>query len=126
MMMGPEPRIRILEMSVRFGIYFLFFHSVILITLSSRPSAMIGEADHCARGGTCFCRTVPAPQANSRSLDCEDRPLRGRSFSLGMTDLRGSRLELLHHLHEILEQIMRIMRPGRRLRVVLDAEQREV
>src|SRR5260370_28628479 len=110
MMMGREPRIRILEMSVRFGIYFLFFHSVILITLSSRPSAVIGEADHCARGGTCFCRTVPAPQANSRSLDCEDRSLGGRSSSLGMTELRRSRLKLLHHLHEIFAQIMRVVR----------------
>ena len=46
-----------------------------------------GEADHCARGGTCFSLAVPVAQANSRSLDCEDRPLCGRSSSLGMTEL---------------------------------------
>src|SRR5436853_2959836 len=49
---------------------------------------MIGEADHCARGGTCCSLVlgIPFAPANSRSLDCEDRPLRGRSSSLGMTE----------------------------------------
>src|SRR5215470_14501577 len=32
----------------------------------------------------------------------------------------------LHHLHEILEQVMRIVRAGRGFGVVLDAEQRQV
>src|SRR6266446_5756449 len=32
---------------------------------------------------------------------------------------------LLHHLHKILEQIMRVMRSRRRLRVILHAEQRQ-
>lgn len=40
-----------------------------------------------ARGGTCFSPAVPALQANSRSLDCEDRSLYGPSSSLGMTEL---------------------------------------
>jgi hypothetical protein len=33
---------------------------------------------------------------------------------------------LLHHLRELLEQIVRIMRPRRGLRVILHAEQRQV
>src|SRR5207237_9448991 len=37
-----------------------------------------------------------------------------------------SPLPLLHHLHEILEQIMRVVWAGAGLRVVLDAEQRQV
>ena len=64
-------------------------------TLSSRPSAMIGEAGHSARGGTlrqaqgrlCCLPAASMAPANSRSLDCQDRPLRGRSSSLGMTEL---------------------------------------
>src|SRR5258708_28497649 len=36
--------------------------------------------------GPAVLPAVPAPQANSRSLDCEDRSLRGRSSSLGMTE----------------------------------------
>src|SRR5207244_3565197 len=49
---------------------------------------MIGEADHSARGGTCcsLVLIIPFAPANRRSLDCEDRPLRGRSSSLGMTE----------------------------------------
>jgi len=41
MMMGPEPMIRILEMSVRLGI----FYFKTLLNLSSRPSQLSGEAD---------------------------------------------------------------------------------
>src|SRR4029079_3667415 len=33
---------------------------------------------------------------------------------------------LLHHLHKILKQIMRIMRTRRRLRMILHTEQREI
>src|SRR4051812_24343515 len=64
--------------------------------------------------------------ANSRSLDCEDRPLRRRSSSLGMTELRRSRLELLHHLHKIFEEVMRIVWAGTGFRVVLNAEQWQI
>src|SRR5438105_12587110 len=87
MTMGPEPRMRILQMSVRLGIYLV--DSVIFLTLSSRPSRMIRSANHPARGGTCcsLVLVIPFAPANSRSLDCEDRPLRGRSSSLGMTEV---------------------------------------
>src|ERR1035441_5283903 len=37
-----------------------------------------------------------------------------------------SPLPLLHHLRKFLEQIMRIMRPGRGFRVILHAEQRQI
>src|SRR5262249_40631108 len=37
-----------------------------------------------------------------------------------------SPVELLHHPHKILEQIMRIMRPRRRFRVILHAKQRQI
>src|SRR5260370_21634794 len=39
---------------------------------------------------------------------------------------RYSPFPLLHHLHKILEQIMRIMRPRRGFGVILHAEQRQV
>src|SRR5258706_10987743 len=35
---------------------------------------------------------------------------------------RGMLRSALHQLHEIVEQVMRIVRPGRRLRVILHAE----
>src|SRR5579872_7399719 len=38
----------------------------------------------------------------------------------------ASPFPLLHHLHKILEQIMRVMRPRRGLRVILHAEQRQI
>jgi len=41
---------------------------------------MIRFANHPARGGTC-CSLA---QARSRFLDCEVRPLSGRTSSLGM------------------------------------------
>ena len=51
----------------------------------------------------------------------------GPSASLGMTGLRrGSGFELLHHLHEIFEQVVRIVGAGAGLGVVLDAEERHV
>src|SRR5580700_8695907 len=47
---------------------------------------MSGEADHSPRGVTCCPLASCKLQANSKSLDCEDRPLRARSSPLGMTE----------------------------------------
>src|ERR1700716_3913670 len=85
MMMGPEPRTRIFEMSVRLGIY-----AVLLLNSSKHifePSSLLAGA-----------RQAP----------------------------RASPLPLLHHPRELLEQIMRVMWPGRGFRVILDGEQRQI
>src|SRR5258708_192423 len=81
MTMGPELRIRIFEMSVRLGISCFYSQSVIPTESVERRSRSTGEW----RDLLCACR-ASAPQANSRSLDCEDRALRARSSSLGMTE----------------------------------------
>src|ERR1700757_1827191 len=118
MTMGPEPRTRIFEISVLFGIYlmrFTFCHPDQVKLIANAINSRV-EGPRVP---------VLASKPTPRSLDCEDRLLRRRSFSLGMTK-KLSPLPLLHHLREFLEQIMRVVRTGRGLRVVLHAEQWQI
>src|SRR4051812_41351825 len=97
MMMGPDPMMRIFEMSVRFGML-----NSLKTCHPERSRGILRFAfAQFHRGG---------------------RGTRGPS-PLGMTALSGSRFEFLHHLDEILKQIMRIMRSRRSLGVILHAEQ---
>src|ERR1700694_2575899 len=107
MMIGPEPRTRIFEMSVRFGIY-----AVLLLNAGSTASA--------AR----FCGCAPFVSA-PRLKACPFKTL-APALTRARRALRASPLPLLHHPGEFLEKIMRVMRPGRGFRVILDAEQRQV
>src|SRR5215831_8293210 len=117
MTIGPEPRTRIFEMSVLFGIYL-----VIMKFLSSRPSQLRGQARQPARGGTLVFSPVSKHAA---------RQTQGPSTAPGMPGSstwreNPSPLPLLHHLRELFEQIMRVVWPGRGFRVILHGEERHV
>src|ERR1022692_683968 len=100
MMMGPEPMIRIFEMSVRLGMKSLVDcqDSVMLCAMNSSTFL------HGAFQGAGLQSSAASPSVPPRK--CQ----------------RPSPFPLLHHLHKILEQIMRVMRPGRSLRMILHAE----
>src|SRR5229473_1136433 len=113
MMMGPDPMMRTRWMSLRRGIS--LWHNAALAAIGFDRVGQVGNLRRignppglCRKMLRADCQSAagyqPAPHES-------DQP---RSFTA----------KILHKLHEVIEQVMRIVGPRRGLRMILDAEHR--
>src|SRR5712692_10229958 len=113
MMMGPEPMMSTRWMSLRRGIS--LWHNAALAAIGFDRVGQVGNLRRignppglCRKMLRADCQSAagyqPAPQKS-------DQP---RSFTA----------KIFHQLHEVIEEVMRIVRPGRGFRMILDAEHR--